>query len=238
MERHTDRSTRKGIEAAEAWVRTDRGQVQALQKRLIAFSKTSLRSYPWRCSKSPYHILLAEVLLQKTAVAAVLPVFDRLLRSYPSVHKLSLGRLDAIQRIVDPLGLHVRAIRIKKLAHQIVQHHGGEVPRDVSQLLAIPGIGEYTCAAMMSHAFGVRTCAIDSTAARVLSRVCGYRGATKRQDIAFAKYVGALVVRSSKHSEINLSLIDIAALFCRPVPKCRECPLLVGCAYATGFSPS
>ena len=136
--------------------------------RLVRFAS---RDLDWRRTRDPYRIWLSEIMLQQTRVAAVIPYYRRFLARFPTVHSLARARLDSVLRSWAGLGYYSRARNLHRAAKQIVSEHGGNFPRSLPQALALPGIGRYTAAAVLSIAYGEPLAVLDGNVARVLARL-------------------------------------------------------------------
>src|SRR5262245_32177626 len=147
-----------GLPAAAAELRPD----------LLAWYTTHRRDLPWRATSDPYAIWVAEVMLQQTQVAIVVPYYRRWLARFPTVADLAAADLAAVLAEWQGLGYYGRARQLHRAARQVVAGYGGQLPRTASELLALPGIGPFTAGAIASIAFGQRVGAVDGNAVRVL----------------------------------------------------------------------
>lgn len=208
-----------------------------LRRRLLAWYDERKRDLPFRRTRDPYAILVAEVLLQRTRVKAGLPYYERFLRAFPTVRDLAAAGEAEVLREWEGLGFYRRAWNLHRAAKIIVDRHGGEVPSDFEALRALPGIGEYTAGAVGSIAFGLRVPAVDGNTSRVLARVHRVeddvtRGAGKRRILALA----AGSVPKASPGEWNQALMELGATVCLPrAPRCASCPIASECvAFAAG----
>jgi A/G-specific adenine glycosylase len=208
----------------------------ALHRRLLGWFKTHQRRFPWRDSLDPFQILIAEKLLQQTAAtASVVAAYRELLARYPDCDALARAPVTAVRQIIKPLGLHYRAGELVRLAKAIRRRHDGQVPRDLGDLLSLPGVGDYAARAVQAFAFGRAVGVVDSNVARFLGRYFGLstpkteNPARNRSLLAIA---GALVPASGAR-EFNLAILDLCAAHCTAIgPACEQCPLAAKCAHA------
>lgn len=203
------------------------------QGLLLAWFSASGREFPWRRTRDPYKILLAEMLLQKTDSSKVLPVYREFAREYPTVESLANARLPSIKRLIRPLGLHYRANRLRLMARAIVSGHGGRVPTTAPELRRLPGIGPYMANAVLAVAFNQPVPIVDTNVVRIMRRVFGMRSskARERTDGAFWSRV-ALTVPEDRGRNYDLALLDLGALICTARnPRCCECPVQHACGY-------
>src|SRR5271154_1782335 len=146
------------------------------QSRLLTWFRKHQRDLPWRESRDPYRVWVAEIMLQQTRIAAVLPYYERFLRRLPNVHTLARARQPEVLKLWSGLGYYSRARNLHATAKQIVAHHDGKFPRDLDAALALPGIGRYTAAAVLSISYDVPLAVLDGNVARVLARLAAVRG--------------------------------------------------------------
>ncbi len=190
------------------------------------------RSLPWRAQRNPYLIWLSEIILQQTRVAQGLPYYQRFVRAYPDVHRLAAASEDEVLRLWQGLGYYSRARNLHKCARLVAHEHNGVFPDTMMKLLALPGIGRYTAAAIASLAFGEAVPAIDGNVYRVLARYFG-----DETDITSARafkhfyQLSLAVLDKGRPGDYNQALMDFGALFCTPrQPGCTHCVLQSGCA--------
>ena len=142
-----------------------------LHERVISWFDTHARDLPWRSDPSPWAVLVSEFMLQQTPVTRVLPVFTAWMQRWPTPADLAADSTGDAVRAWGRLGYPRRALRLHAAATAIVEHHGGEVPPDRADLLALPGVGEYTAGAVASFAFADRQVVLDTNVRRVFARV-------------------------------------------------------------------
>src|SRR5437879_7993580 len=136
-------------------------ELAAFRRQLLGWFRQYKRDLPWRRTKDPYRIWLSEIMLQQTRVAAAIPYYERFLQRFPDVHALASAPLDEVLRLWSGLGYYSRARNLQKAAQQIVAKHGGAFPTRLEDALALPGIGNYTDAAILSIAFGKKLAVLD-----------------------------------------------------------------------------
>jgi A/G-specific adenine glycosylase len=203
-----------------------------LRRQLLRwFEKNRRNHYPWRYTKNPYHILIAETFLQRTKADQVLPVYRRFLKTFPAVSGLAGADEKLIQDIIHPLGLAWRGKNLKQTALDIQEKFGGKIPSKREELLQIKGVGEYIADSVRYVAFGIRSSIIDSNIVRILGRLYGIPITPEsRRDQKFRKLADGLLPRK-KFREFNLALLDHGALICIRNPRCDICPIRNHCNY-------
>lgn len=182
---------------------------------------------PWRRTRDPYRILLAEYLLQRTRVASGTPYYERFVERFPDVASLAAASPEEVLRAWEGLGYYRRARNLHAAAKTIVREHGGHIPSDAATLATLPGIGPYTAGAVASIAFGERVPAVDGNVTRVVSRlfrveedVTTASGRRRIQGLA------ASLVPPARAGAFNQALMELGSSICTPRrPGCPSCPL-------------
>jgi A/G-specific adenine glycosylase len=202
-----------------------------IRKPLLGWFRKHRRALPWRLNKDPYRIWLSEIMLQQTRVAAVIPYYQRFLERFPDIRALAEAPDQEVLRLWSGLGYYSRARNLQRAAQQIVSAHGGEFPRTAVEALALPGIGSYTAAAILSIAFGARHAVLDGNVARVLARLDAIRGdlREKRQWQSLQQSADQLLDPKSP-SDWNEAMMELGAMICTPrSPQCLLCPVAESC---------
>src|SRR5271170_4066293 len=213
--------------------------LKTFQKQLLAWFRTHQRDLPWRRSRDPYRIWVAEVMLQQTRIATVMPYYQRFLSRFPTVHSLARARETEVLKLWSGLGYYSRARNLHRAAKIIVARHHGQFPRTLDAVLELPGIGTYTAAAVLSIAFDAPLAVLDGNVARVLGRIKAIRG-----DLRAPKNWRALsaaaqdFLATQAPGDWNQSLMELGEVICTPQPPdCTECPVARHCrAYARGLT--
>lgn len=203
--------------------------------RLGAWYAQHRRDLPWRRTGDPWAILLSEVLLQQTRVETGIPAFERLLRQFPHPAAMAAATEAEVLQAWSGLGYYRRARNLHATAKALVEHHGGEVPRDPAALAALPGIGPYTAAAVRAFAFDAPAAPLDANVLRVMARLTA-EAADIASPAARARLAEAVlaVVRHGRPSELGQALMELGALVCLPAPRCGACPLAGDCRARAG----
>ncbi len=218
------------------------GATNRLFDPLSAWYARTARDLPWRdAGCSPWGVLVSEVMLQQTPVARVLPVWRRWMEQWPTPADLAAAGPGEAVRAWDRLGYPRRALRLVDAAVAIRDLHGGRVPAEEEVLRSLPGIGEYTAAAVASFAFGRRAVVVDTNVRRVQARVVtgvalpapSYTAAERRLA------TGLLPEDAADSVQWNIGLMELGALVCTArAPRCGECPLQAECAWVAAGSPA
>jgi len=206
--------------------------IRQIRERLLTWGCQHFREFPWRRTRDPYAILVAEVLLHRTRASQVVPIYQRFMERYPDIATLA-GALPAeLQQVLWPLGLHWRVPLIQEMARQILEQYGGRVPADRDALRQLPGVSDYIANAVLCFAFDQPVPILDTNTVRVLARLFDLRVTDRsRRSHHFRELMSALVDPTHPR-KFNLALLDLAALICQPRnPDCPHCPLLDLCSY-------
>lgn len=196
-----------------------------IRRALLRWYDKNKRDLPWRNTKDPYAIWIAEAMLQQTQVRTVVPYYEKFLKAFPSVEALARAPQQRVLRFWSGLGYYRRAANLQLAARQLVRRHEGKIPRAFHELRSLPGIGDYTAGAILSIAFQQRYPALDGNARRVLSRIFMPAGDVALRDRA------AKLVSSLRPGEINQALMDLGAVICTPrKPACNACPVADRCS--------
>jgi A/G-specific adenine glycosylase len=142
--------------------------IKAFQDKILTWYGAHQRDLPWRKSRDPYRILVSEIMLQQTQVNRVIPKYEAWLEAFPTVHELANAPVSEVLKNWSGLGYNRRALNLKKTAQVIVEKYGGTFPSDEKELLALPGIGQYTARAVMCFAFNLHVSVVDINVKKVI----------------------------------------------------------------------
>ncbi len=212
-----------------------------LRRRLMTWYRGHARKLPWRGISDPYRTWVSEVMLQQTRVAAVIDHYEDFLRRFPTVLALALAPEAEVLAAWSGLGYYRRARMLHKAAKFLTEEHGGVLPNTAAELRTLPGIGEYTCAAIASIAFGESVAVVDGNVERVLLRLTGHPELHTAAGRAFVRSQAAtLVPKRRVHTQTrnhinaagdhNQAIMELGATICLPrAPLCLNCPLVSIC---------
>lgn len=205
-----------------------------LQPALLGWFDRHRRVMPWRAPKGrradPYHVWLSEIMLQQTTVVTVGPYFTKFIGKWPTVRHLAQARLDDVLTAWAGLGYYARARNLHKCAQAVVEAHGGVFPDTVEGLLALPGIGPYTAAAVASIAYDRPAVAVDGNVERVVSRFFGIEAPLPLSKDAIRARAAQLADGVDRPGDFTQAFMELGATVCTPrKPKCGLCPWVRDC---------
>lgn len=209
---------------------TEDKEISDSRRALLHWFDRHKRDLPWRRSRDPYVIWVSEIMLQQTRVETVVPYFEKFLTRYPNVHCLAAAEVEEVLGLWSGLGYYRRARLLHQAARRIATA-GGELPRGLQELRALPGVGPYSAAAIGSIAFGLVEPAIDGNVERVVSRHLGIGGDPKRGQARKQVSMGARnLIHERRPGDSNQAIMELGATLCRPrMPLCPDCPLSPTC---------
>ena len=207
---------------------------QALPRVLLPWYRRNRRDLPWRADKEPYHIWLSEIMLQQTRVEAVKGYYTRFLAALPTIEALAGCDDEILHKLWEGLGYYSRVRNLKKAAIVIMENHGGVFPKTYGEVLALPGIGEYTAGAICSIAYDLPTPAVDGNVLRVVSRLT--EDATPIDLPAYKAFVRQVLaeIYPADAGDFTQALMELGATVCGPNrrPDCESCPCKAFCGGA------
>ena len=206
-------------------------ELAKFQQSLLAWYRRHRRELPWRASRDAYRVWLSEIMLQQTRIAAVLPYYENFLDKFPDVAALARAPQPEVLRQWSGLGYYSRARNLHAAAREIIANHGGEFPRTLEAALALPGIGRYTAAAVLSIAYDVPLAVLDGNVARVLARLLAIRG-DLRAPLRWRQLTSTAdqLLAHSAPGDWNQALMELGETICTPQnPRCSECPINIHC---------
>jgi A/G-specific adenine glycosylase len=208
-----------------------RGRRRSFQRRVLAWYARHGRDLPWRRTRDPYAILVSEILSHQTQISRVVPVYEALLRRYPTAHAMAAAPVEAVKAITDPLGYKIRGRWLHGAALQVADRFGGAFPDTLPELQRLPGVGRYTAGAVMSFAHHRDAPVLDTNVARLLRRHFGVQASPQARTSELWSLAAAVIPRGKGYL-LNQALMDVGAIICRArAPRCRDCPLQRSCDF-------
>ena len=198
----------------------------SFRRSLLAWYRKNRRDLPWRRTRDPYAILVSELMLQQTQVAAVIPYYREWMRRFPDFATLAAASERDILHAWQGLGYYARARNLRGAAQIIIEKHGGRFPRSADAIRALPGIGRYTANAVATFAFNRSLPIVEANISRLLARILDLQipiDSSAGRDALWT--CAAALVPKREAATFNSALMDLGALVCGPRPKCGVCPV-------------
>ncbi|BBP03148.1 A/G-specific adenine glycosylase [Sulfuriferula plumbiphila] len=201
-------------------------------QHLIRWQKAHGRhNLPWQGTRDAYRIWLSEIMLQQTQVGTVIPYYLRFLERFPNLARLADAPLDEVLALWSGLGYYSRGRNLHAAARLVMERHGGAFPEYIEDIIALPGIGRSTAAAIAAFAYGAHCAILDGNVKRVLTRhfgIAGHPGAKKTETELWL--LAESLLPAHQVNTYTQALMDFGATLCtRAKPRCASCPLGSSC---------
>jgi A/G-specific adenine glycosylase len=224
-------------------VMVDGALLDETRERVLAWFAEAGRDLPWRATRDPYRVLVAEVLAQQTQAARAAAAWPRFLERFPDIHTLAAAAPAEVLRAWQGLGYNRRALALHRTARAVVERGGW--PGTVEELAGLPGVGPYTARAVACFALGRRVAPVDTNVARVLARSMAGADPADLTPAARQRLADAALPPPAHGPAVpagapdptgrawawSSALMDVGALHCRPRPRCEGCPLAPSCRW-------
>lgn len=202
---------------------------EPLVATLLTWADAELRDLPWRRTRDPWAVLVAETMLQQTQVARVVDRWTAFLEVFPDPAACAAGPSGDVVRLWAGLGYNRRAVNLHRAATAVVERHGGCLPNDLAALLALPGVGPYTARAVLAFAFEEPVAPIDTNIGRVLARLGGVPLAGAA---AQARADDLVAAAGERPWSWNQGIMELGAVVCtKRAPDCAACPVRAHCRW-------
>lgn len=203
--------------------------ISELRQSLLTWYSQFGRDLPWRHQRDPYAIWISEIMLQQTQVKTVIPYYERWLEQFPTLEKLASADLQQVLKAWQGLGYYARARNLHKAAQQVVQQHSGVFPTQLSDVLALAGIGRTTAGGILSAAFNQPVAILDGNVKRVFARLVALSVPPAKATKPLWQLSEALL-DTEQPRDFNQALMDLGATVCTPHnPTCHSCPWMSHC---------
>jgi len=204
-----------------------------IQSEIFKWYKTHGRDFPWRHTKDPYKIMIAEFMLHRTKAEQVVPVYLEFIEKYIDIKILVRTNFEDIKKVTEHLGLHWRARHFSEAAKYVADNYKGKFPEDYNGLKKIPGVGEYIAGAILTVCFNKPSPVVDSNIARFINR---YFSLSLSGEIRRKKKIVELSAKLFEYEnpgDLLFAIVDFTSLICKPSkPLCDKCSLKNKCSYA------
>ncbi len=201
-------------------------------ERVLQWGDLNFSDFPWRLSRSPYEVLVAELLLKRTTATAAARAYEDFLVRFPSLQDVVSAPDEELVKTLSSVGLqNQRARSMKQLAGWLLSKHDGDIPSDLDGLLEVPGLGDYSATAILSFGYDVPAAVLDTNVERILLRVFG-NTLPPHPSRSMLRGVAQNLLPKEEHREYNYGLLDLGRLICRYAdPRCEICPLTSVCNF-------
>jgi A/G-specific adenine glycosylase len=185
-----------------------------MRKDLLKWWNTSKREFPWRGTRDPYRLIIAEVLLHRTRAEQVVPLYNTFIRSFPDIFALAKSTSDEVSKMLYSGGLHWRWKLLHAMSQEVVTRWSGEIPGDLDELMSLPGISHYIASAVRCFSFGHPDVLLDTNTVRVTGRVFGLSVTDSSRRSRLFRDILEEWLDTQHPREFNFGLIDLAAEYC------------------------
>lgn len=206
---------------------------EAFRDALVNWFDRHGKDFPWRQTRDPYAVLVSEVMLQQTQIATVLGkgYYTGFLTAFPNVEALAAADDERLLKAWEGLGYYRRARMLRETARAVIARHGGAFPRELAELLELPGIGRYTAGAVRAFAFELPAVVVDGNVARVLARLMNFSAPVDDADGQRRLWAWAEELADPLRPRVfHSALMELGQTVCRPgEPACGDCPVAGFC---------
>ncbi len=201
-------------------------------KQILAwFDQHGRKDLPWQRNRDPYRIWISEIMLQQTRVETVIPYYEKFMQQFPNVKQLADAPIDEVLHLWTGLGYYARARNLHYAAQQICAQYGGVFPQTFDEVIALPGVGRSTAAAILALSFNQSHAILDGNVKRVLARFFAVEGWPGERAIELQLWKHAETLLPQKNiAEYTQAMMDVGATVCtRKNPTCLICPIKINC---------
>jgi A/G-specific adenine glycosylase len=204
----------------------------SIQRSVVNWGRTNFRRFEWRENRSPYSVLVSEILLKRTTAMAAAHVYSKFMSLYPNLEELAKAQSRDVERLLRKIGYHKRRAKMLiEIANYIQEEFHGKIPASKQDLLEIPNVGYYTANAVLSLGYGTPAAMVDTNIERILCRLF-LKHFPKKPRISTVQRIADLISPTINNQDYNYALLDLGGLICRyGSPKCKLCPIRKLCDY-------
>ena len=199
---------------------------------ILAWGKKNMRDFPWRHTRDPYKIMIAETMLHRTKAEQVNRIYSSFIMKYPDIYTIADAGPQSLQNDLKSLGLSYRGDMLYRLATRIIEKHNGNIPDNIKDLTSLPGIGDYAASAVMCSAYNSPSPFLDTNTVRIISRIYGIKPTDSSRRSKQFKMIMNSIIGSCDTRKLMFSMLDFAAIVCTPhIPECSVCGLNSDCLF-------
>ena len=203
-----------------------------IRNKLLEWGERNIRDFPWREKRSPYHVIISEIMLHRTRSSQVVDQYLSFIKRYPNFKSICEAGMEKVMNDLKHLGLFWRSKMLYKLSCIICDRYDCELPMDKSELLRLPSIGEYTSSAVLCFVSDIPEPILDTNTVRIISRFFGIKMNDSSRRSRRYKEIMKRVIKGVSCREISYAMLDFGSAVCKKRdPKCDDCPLGEMCTY-------
>jgi len=203
-----------------------------IRESLLSFGRSRSRNFPWRSSRDPYRVLVAEVLLHRTRAEQVVPLYEAFLKRFPDPEELATAELGEVHHVLRSAGLRWRVDALHAMGRELLARFGGQVPSEREALESLPGVSQYIASAVRCFAFGRAEALLDTNTVRIAGRLFGVPLTDGSRRSKAMRELLRSILDTEHPRDFNFALIDFGALVCRSRdPRCASCPISEYCTF-------
>lgn len=200
--------------------------IKTIRQKILLWYHRNGRDFPWRHTKDPYKIMIAEFMLHRTKAEQVVPVYTDFIRKYLNVYSLAEADFQEVKKVTEHLGLHWRARNFIKAAKYIIDKSGGEFPDNYVNLRKVPGVGEYIAGAILAVCFNKPAPVVDSNIARFINRFWDLRLSGEIRRKKEIVRIAEKLFDCDNPGKFLFAMVDFTTFICKPRnPECKDCRL-------------
>ena len=228
----------KKTELEDSLIRDVESRKIAIREALLNWGKQHYRHFPWREKRTPYSVLISEILLKRTTASATKRMYEQFMSSYSDLEALAKANREKLEKLLETIGYHKRRTKIMiEVANYILSKHNGQIPKSKKDLLEIPFVGPYTASAILSLSYGIPSAMVDSNVERIIRRLF-FRHLSKKKPFRIVQGIADMLAPEENNQNYNFALLDFGAIVCRyGIPKCKMCPINKFCDYYLSGKP-
>lgn len=238
MSTNIKQSSYEKAELEDSLVRDVKSRKIAIQEALLKWGEQHYRNFPWREKRTPYSVLVSEILLKRTTASAAKRMYEEFMSSYPDLETLAKADREKLERLLETIGYHKRRTNILiEVANYILNRYNGQIPRSKKDLLEIPFVGPYTASAILSLGYGIPSAMVDSNVERIIQRLF-FKHLSKKKPFRIVQRIADMLAPKENNQNYNFALLDFGAFVCTyGIPKCKVCPINEFCDYYFSGNP-
>jgi len=228
----------KKIELENSLVQDVESRKIPIRKTLLKWGEQHYRHFSWRENRTPYSVLVSEILLKRTTASAAKRMYEGFLSTYPDLETLAKADREKLEKLLETIGYHKRRTNILiEVANYILSRYNGQIPRSRKDLLEIPFVGPYTAGAILSLGYGMSSAMVDSNVERIIRRLF-LKHLSQKKSFRIVLEIADMLAPEENNQNFNYALLDFGAAICRyGIPKCKVCPANKFCDYYLSGKP-